>query len=332
MENLVQMKSPFDGGPVKEVSTMEAQTFRGETFNVHVRYYVSVNGGEQFTSEAQDTMTFNDLYSQYRNKHGIPYPEEIRQIRERYKLSYKQISTLLGFGINQYAQYERGQVPNISNGKMIRSLRDKKTAMDYLQNCRGAFSEKEYEKIYANILLAKDDEPIDTLDFVFGRAPYSIENGFVAFQKQKASEMVKYFILEAGCTFPSKLNKVMFYADFNHFKIHLSSISGLRYQALPYGIVPYKFSTLYDNIEGISFEIISAHGKESRKLFCTDYDLDVFSEEERETMARIAAMTKDMPTQQIVDENHKETLWLNHQEKKEFVPYSEAFDLQSLIV
>ena len=70
MEKYVDMKSPFTGGKVKEISTIEVKEFRKEKFSVHVRYYVCEDTDEQFTTTEQDTLQFNDLYGQYRIKHG----------------------------------------------------------------------------------------------------------------------------------------------------------------------------------------------------------------------------------------------------------------------
>ena len=78
MEKYVDIKSPFTGGKVKEVYTMEDVEFRGEKFLVHVRYYVCEDTGEQFTTTEQHTLQFNDLYSQYRIRHGIPFTDGIK--------------------------------------------------------------------------------------------------------------------------------------------------------------------------------------------------------------------------------------------------------------
>ena len=115
MEKYVEIKSPFTGGKVKEVSTVEEHEFRKERFSVHVRYYVCEDTGERFTTTEQDELLFNELYSQYRVNHGIPFPEEIKGIRLHYGLNYQQITKILGFGANQYAQYEKGQMPSESN-------------------------------------------------------------------------------------------------------------------------------------------------------------------------------------------------------------------------
>ena len=79
MEQYVDMISPFTGGRVKEVFTTEVQEFRKENYTVHARYYVCEDTGEKFTTTEQDELKFNELYGQYRVRHGIPFPEEIKK-------------------------------------------------------------------------------------------------------------------------------------------------------------------------------------------------------------------------------------------------------------
>ena len=83
MEQYVDMNSPFTGGRVKEVFTTEVQEFRKENYTVHARYYVCEDTGEKFTTTEQDELKFNELYGQYRVRHGIPFPEEIKATREK---------------------------------------------------------------------------------------------------------------------------------------------------------------------------------------------------------------------------------------------------------
>ena len=133
MEKFVDLKSPFTGGRVKEVSTVEVHEFRKETISVHVRYYVCEDTGEKFTTSEQDELLFNELYSQYRVNHSIPFPEEIKAIRLRYGLNYQQMTKILGFGSNQYAQYEKGQVPSESNGKMLSAIMNRQFMLHLLE-------------------------------------------------------------------------------------------------------------------------------------------------------------------------------------------------------
>ena len=115
----IDIKSPITGGRVFLVEDVETQEFRKESYQVHVRYFVCEDTGEEFNNAEQGDMTCNELYNQYRVKHGIPFPDEIKAIREKYGLSYAQITKIVGFGQNQWRQYENGQVPSESNGKSI---------------------------------------------------------------------------------------------------------------------------------------------------------------------------------------------------------------------
>ena len=143
-----KIKSPFTEGRTKEIGKIEAREFRKEFFNVPVRYYVCEDTGESYSTAAQDELTLNELYSQYRALHGIPFTDEIRAIRQLYGLTLQQMTNILGFGPNQYAKYERGQIPSISNGKLISAILYKDTMVRVLESSREEFSKEEYQKLY----------------------------------------------------------------------------------------------------------------------------------------------------------------------------------------
>ena len=329
MEKFVDLKSPFTGGRVKEVSTVEEHEFRKELFSVHVRYYVCEDTGEKFTTSEQDELLFNELYSQYRINHGIPFPEEIKAIRQHYGLNYQQMTKILGFGSNQYAQYEKGQVPSESNGKMLSAVMNRQFMLHLLEDSKTEFSDEEYEKVYQSVLASDirvEDE--ETKRMLFRDTRRSIYNGFGVHSVRRVSEMVKFFVCSEGGVFPTKLNKEMFYADFLHYKLHGQSISGLQYQAIQYGPVPVHYDTIYDNIDGIVKEIVISHNMESTRLSCKNFDPSVFSEQEMETLHTVLAMAQPMSTKDLISKSHKEDAWLNHHESNGLIPYSEAFTLQ----
>jgi transcriptional regulator with XRE-family HTH domain len=304
------------------------QEFRKENYTVHARYYVCEDTGEKFTTTEQDELKFNELYGQYRVRHGIPFPEEIKATREKYGLSLAAISKILGFGINQYANYENGQVPSESNGKMILAARNKDFMVSLLDSSREQFSETEYTKIRNSILSAPEESASDKLNALFySDTTCSVYNGFGSLNTNKLANMVKFFLFKEGSVFPTKLNKEMFYADFAHYRKHGRSISGLRYKAIKYGPVPYHYDTIYDNIDGLEKNIVISHNSESTCLSCDGYDAKLFSTDELSTLESVFAITKDLTTEQIVKESHKEPAWTDYKSQNGFIPYSEAFNL-----
>lgn len=328
MEKYVEIKSPFTGGRVKEVSTVEEHEFRKECFSVHVRYYFCEDTRERFTTSEQDELLFNEIYSQYRVNHGIPFPEEIKDIRLHYGLNYQQITKILGFGVNQYAQYEKGQVPSESNGKLLSAIMNQQFMLHLLEDSRAEFTEDEYCKVLQSIM-ASGVKPENEVQkrLIYRNTSRSIYNGFGQLNVKKVSEMVKFFISKEKWIFPTRLNKEMFYADFFHYKLYGMSISGLQYQAIQYGPVPVHYDTIYDNIDGINKEIVLAHDMESTRLSCYSFDGSVFSEQELKTLGDVFAIIHSMNTQELIARSHDEDAWKHYHDGNQIIPYSEAFSL-----
>lgn len=331
METYVDMKSPFTGGRVKEVVTTEVKEFRKEKYRVHVRYYVCEDTGEQFTTTGQDTLQFNDLYAQYRIKHGIPFPDEIKSIRKRYGLNYSQISRILGFGANQYAKYESGEVPSESNGKMIAAIRDKNVLTGLLRNCRGVFQPSEYERILTSIMMSEEkaDENSPLYRIIYSDSSRSIFNGYGNKSIARLFDMVRYIVSNHGEIFPTKLNKIMFYADFCNFRNTGVSISGLQYRALNFGPVPDHYATIYDNIREIDKRIIEAHDMVGTLLTChPGLNFSELSETDKESIDYTINRLKHLTVSEIIEASHHEDGWKNHCHDHGYIPYDEAFSLK----
>lgn len=334
MEKYVDIKSPFTKGRVKEVSTTEDAEFRKEKFRVHVRYYVCEDTGEQFTTTEQDTLQFNDLYSQYRIRHGIPFPDEIKEIRTRYGLNYSQISRILGFGANQYAKYENGEVPSESNGKMIAAIRrDKNVLLSLLNGCKATFQPAEYDRILSSISMSemKEDEYAALHRVIFNDVNRSIFNGYGGKSVPKLFDIVRYIVMKHGEIFPTKLNKLMFYADFNHYRKSGQSISGLQYRALNFGPVPDHYATIYDNTPQLDKQLIEAHDMVSTLLTCNStQDSQTLSNSEKESIDYVIEKLKPLSVSAIIEASHQENGWRQSSIARSHIPYDEAFDLKLL--
>lgn len=330
MEKDVDIKSPFTGGRVKEVSTIEEKEFRKEKYSVHVRYYVCEDTGEQFTTTEQDTLLFNDLYSQYRVRHGIPFPDEIKALRQKYNLNYSQITKILGFGANQYARYEAGEIPSESNGKMIATIRDKRVILELLKSCRAVFPTNEYQRIMTSILLsddAKENNPLSRV--IYPDTKRSIFNGYGTPNLTKLFEVVRYIVNRHGEVFPTKLNKLLFYTDFCNYRQSGQSISCLQYRALNFGPVPDHYGTIFDNTPNLEKRLIEAHGIVSTLFSCTqEVEEKELTEGEKRVIDYVVSKLKPLSVTKIIEESHKEEAWKNNREAHRLIPYDEAFSLK----
>lgn len=333
MEKYVDMKSPFTGGRVKEISTTEEKEFRKESYKVHVRYYVCEDTGEHFTTTEQDTLQFNDLYAQYRLRHGIPFADEIREIRIGYGLNYSQISRILGFGSNQYAKYESGEVPSESNGKMIAAIKNQDVLLKLLKNCKTIFQPSEYDRILTTILKShqSEDDTTPLYKIIYNNSQRDIFNGYGRKSIPKLFEMVKYIVMTHGEVFPTKLNKLMFYCDFCHYRKFGQSISGLQYKALNFGPVPVHYATIYDNIQDLDKRMIEAHGMVGSLFsYYGNIQPELLDNTEIQTINHVVERLKPFSVSEIIEASHAEKGWIKNNTEYHLIPYEDAFDIQLL--
>ena len=113
------MDSPFCDGKATLIEKKTVIPYRKENFEIIRQLYRCDQTGLEFSTEEQDQDAAAQIYNKYRKKHGIPTTEEIKALRKKYGLSASKMSLILGFGVNQYHNYENGEVPSLSNAKLI---------------------------------------------------------------------------------------------------------------------------------------------------------------------------------------------------------------------
>ena len=87
-----------------------------------------------------------DLYNQYRERHGIPSPSELKGLRDKYGFSAHTMSKIAGIGINQFGLYENGEMPTPVIGKMLANLFDKESLLKSIDSSAKKLG-KDYYKI-----------------------------------------------------------------------------------------------------------------------------------------------------------------------------------------
>lgn len=166
-------KSPFTGGAVELCSEQATTHFRNEQYSYTSYYYRCVDTGRVFSDNELDDRSLAAVYDQYRQRHGIPTVEEIKEIRALYGLSALAMSRVLGLGDNQYRLYEEGAVPSESAGKLIALSRQKTNMLTLLESSKAAFSEKEYNRFYEMVRESSAPIVLPILPSVYSEQSYS---------------------------------------------------------------------------------------------------------------------------------------------------------------
>lgn len=314
-----------------------ALTFRKEAFEVQYHYYRCEDSGEQFTSTALDEINTQQLYNQYRSRHHLPFPEDIRRIRETYGLSAVKMSEVLGFGVNGYRNYELGEVPNQSNGKLIQLANDP-AKFRALVEISDTLKEESKEKLLRKIdhlveeretrLLAFDIEA-----YLLGESLPDEYSGYRTPSLARLTEMVVFFA-ERLQPWKTQMNKLLFYADFLLFQRTCFSMSGARYRAITMGPVPHNYQSLFEYMANKNeIDIWSKNfsdggvGEQFKPHPERKFMPELFDETEMEILKNVAKRFKCKSTADIIDISHRERAWTENEKARGLISYEWAFSI-----
>lgn len=300
----------------QEVRTVN---FRKEEF-AYVHSGIIDSDGEMWTTSQMDEVNTSQVYNQYRFKHGIPFPDEISAIREHYGLSAAKMSQILGFGINQYRMYEDGEVPSVSNARTIMAAREKAVFLSFIEASKGEIGEHEYIRVKNKVLHADGD-------YTSVNHP-SEYTGFRSMSLTKILNVVQFFIAKIGATFITKMNKLLFYVDFLHYRRYGYGITGITYKALPYGPVPENWGTLYGSLPGVEMEeYVYPNGLSGVRLESAINNTQAFTESELDAVETVCKLFEATSAGEISQISHCEKGWRDNQQNRGRISYQFAFDL-----
>ncbi len=336
------IKSPMTGSDMPLCREKRTIPFRKEEFEILYHFYKDTDGA-QYTETFTDEVNLNQVYNQYRDKYNLPFPDEIKAIRAKYDLSAIKMSEVLGFGANVWRNYEAGEVPSESNARLIQ-VADDEQEFGKLVKLSAHLDEKTKEKIMARIdamLKANDGWKLayGEEDYVMGTDPGdTLPDHTTGYRKPnlaRLTEMIVYFT-ETLKPYKTKLNKLLFYADFRHFQLHGYSISGARYRAVTHGPVPKQYDALFDHVArrdevmlvqemfndgNLGTQFLPKTGREFRR--------ELFEESELAVLDEVAKRFKKDTAKQIIEASHEEEAWKQFQEEHRIIDYNLAFGLKA---
>lgn len=324
------MKSPFTGKEMKLIKEKMALPYRKDQFEILYHAFECVDTKERFTNDELDLINTNQVYNSYREKYGIPFPEEIIAIRQKYEVSAKKMSDILGFGPNVYRLYESGEMPSVSNGRLIASIKEPE---EFRRQIRFSFH------------LLKDSDKVKLLKVVdyliqenwsdWRKSSQGLEvnedNGFKLFNLEKVAHALDY--LKVLGLFKTKVNKFLFYLDFMSFQKQGSSMFGLTYRAITHGPVPVDYEDLYSQLyfrNLIDLKELPKYEFIQEIIPKIDFDSNLFNNLEQEILNTIVSKFKNLNTQKVVDISHEEAAWLDNYNDRAIISYKKyAFDLKA---
>ncbi|HAH56176.1 MAG TPA: DNA-binding protein [Flavobacterium sp.] len=332
------MKSPITGKEMTLQIEKNILEFRKEKFEYNHKSYFCADSGESFTTTELDEFNLNQVYNQYRNKHNIPFPDQIIKLRNTFSLSSSMMSKILGFGTNSYRNYENGEVPSLANGNLINTVLNSILNFKLLVDLNNDLNGEEKVKILKKIEVVFENyrENEDDKKYVSILFENKLPNNYSGYRKPNMEKMSNMILFFSEKLKPSEtmMNKLLFYSDFYNYKKTAYSISGANYIAHNFGPVPERFSGIFDyaaNKEYINMNMVDYGngywGKCFYKSAQKDFNQELFSPDEIDSLNTIVNTFKDCNATQIMKKSHEEKAWLENEKNKSLIDYNYAFAL-----
>ena len=294
--------------------------FRGVEINTYENVAVCKNCNEDLYVNEVENDNNNRIYEIYRSKTNIVKPQDIISLREKYMLSQRELTAILGFGKMTINRYERGAIPTKSQSDYIRVLIEnenefiKKTKEAYDKN---NISRKTYDKIISkNLNEEVNQEDIQDLyrkyiNRVLKRNP-DIYNGYKIFDLDLVENIISYIASKVKNLTITSINKYLWFIDIVSFNQRGVSITGLTYQNQQFGPTiieqKYKEISLLEN----KYTRNDYEDENGTKTFITsnkNYDLQNLSASEIKIINTIIKLLKDKNVNEISNLSHKEEGW-----------------------
>jgi len=307
-------------------------TIRKETYNVPFTYLKCINCNDEVLSpkHSQDPLVL--AYDLYREKHGLLKPDEIKKCRETMGLTQAEFARLLGLGLATMSRYENGALQDMSHDSLIRLALEPNNMVELIHKSTNVFSDSRKIAMLKKLTELQDKTYSleRAIESILSREPPNVYNGYTKINFDKLINSI-LFLCKNG-VWKTKLNKLLFYADFKHFKEYTLPITGIQYAHLPFGPCPNKYelllALLYSNDFIYSEEVTFDNGDvgdliKSKK----GPDYNTFSSSELFILAFVEEKFKKYSAGDITKFSHQEDAY-KRTNQADFIPFDFAKSLQ----
>lgn len=315
---------------IKEFKGIEVNTFENVAICNECNEDLYVNEIENENNER--------IFKIYRKIANIITPQDIVNLRNKYDISQRELTAILGFGKMTINRYERGGLPSKSQSDYIRLLIDNE--IEFVNRVKAAYekneiSEKTYKKIVSNDVekaISKkevQDNIRKYLNVELNRDP-DIYNGYRSLDLDKIENIISYIASKVKNLTITSLNKYLWYIDMLSFNQRSVAITGLTYQNQKFGptIINKRYdeiSLLDDKYQREDFETIN--GNVTEIISKDNFDLNKISDSEKKIIDGVIKLLKNKKVTEISEISHKEDGW-RKTERLEQISFEYAMNLK----
>ena len=312
------------------IKKRELKEFRGIEVNTFENVAICNKCNQDlYVNEIEDENN-ERIYQIYREKANIIKPEDIIKLREKYDISQRELTSILGFGKMTINRYERGGLPTKSQSDYIKLLIENDDK--FIEKVEEAYEKSNInDKTYNKIISGEVEKDISKkevqdnirryLKSVLNRKP-DIYNGYKSLDLEKVENIISYIASKVKNLTITSLNKYLWYIDMLSFNERTVAITGLTYQNQKFGptIVYKKYDELSLLDDKYTREDIETENGNTTKIISNNnFNLDKISSSEKEIIDTIIKLLKNKNVTDISEISHREDGW---KKTKRFEPIS----------
>ncbi len=305
-------------GRVELVERERSVEVRGESFRVREQTYECGACREAFQTPGL-VGALSQAYAQYRQRHNLLSPEKIREWRNELGLKQSEFAALLGWSTATVSRYENGALQDDAHD---RALRAAMTADGLTAILDAGLDLSDEVKAKAKRHLAHYVHSGESLEHAIRERVGDLAGHTI--QWTKTLEALAYFCQQDSVP-RTKLNKLLFYADFLLQKTRGRMLTGLPYVRMQYGPMPCGSELVYSALQGLGVLDIEAIEKEDFVAYLhrskRSARLDVFDQTELACLTYVQEHFRGWSAKAVSDYSHKEKAWLQ-------TPQGEPIDLK----
>lgn len=309
------------------IRTTEVVDVRGESIEVDVEYHKCAECEEEFIDLNSPYDHLAEAYKIYRKKKGMLQPDDIRAFRRSHGMTQGELARLLGWGETTLTRYEKGALQSESHDTALRLAMEPSALLRLVEDKPEALNPGKMPKLIK--LLKEEVDKVHSyrwfIETKIGAYEPDILSGNRTLNLEKVFNAVLYFC--KGGVYKTKLNKLLYYLDFKHFKEQNFSVTGLRYARLPLGPVPDDYETYYSAMLHEGMLRVEEDGRGYEQYYAeVGSRVSIFSESEFAMLQQIDKLFQNVSPTQIKEVSHKEVGWKETQTSK-LISYSYAKEL-----
>ena len=303
-----------------KVEKRDLKEFRGIEINTYENVAMCKDCHHDLYVDEIERKNNERIYELYREKANIIKAQDIINLREKYGISQRELTAILGFGKMTINRYERGGVPTKSQSDYIKLLIDDDNK--FVEKVKEAYkngniNDKTNEKIVSKKL--KKDIGRDDIQNMYRKvindslqSKANIFNGYKEFDLELVENIISYISSKVNNLTITSLNKYLWFIDILSFNQRGISITGLTYQKQQYGptIIDqrYKELSLLDD-KYVRNDYEDESGTKTIIASNKNFDLSKLKDSEIKIINKIIKLLKNKNVTDISNLSHQEEGW-----------------------